>query len=92
MKKIDGILSEIRNMDQADLNRVIEAVKFARAQNHREATRRIGLGDTVEFDGKSGRTLTGVVKKVAIKFVTVDCGFDGRWRVPAGHLRVRMAA
>jgi len=92
MKKIDGILSEIRNMDHEDLNRVIEAVKFARAQNHREATRRISVGDTVEFDGRGGKRLTGVVKKVAIKYATVDCGFDGRWRVPAGNLRVRSAA
>jgi len=30
----------------------------------------------------------GTVIKTAIKYVSVDCGIDGKWRVPAGHLRL----
>ena len=86
------IISEIHGMDQADLEQIIEAVKFARAQNHRAATRALNVGDQVYFDGKHGATLTGVVKKIAIKYVTVDCGVQGRWRVPAAHLKVAQAA
>jgi len=86
------IISEIHGMDQEDLNKVIEAVKFARAQNHRASAQALSKGDKVYFDGKHGATLTGVVQKVAIKYVTVDCGMQGRWRVPAAHLKVAQAA
>jgi len=45
-------------------------------------------GDTVFFDGKYGKTVKGKVIKTAIKYVSVDCGMDGKWRVPAAHLRL----
>jgi len=45
-------------------------------------------GDIVEFDGKYGKTVKGTVIKTAIKYVQVDCGIDGKWRVPAAHLRL----
>jgi hypothetical protein len=85
--KINQIVSLIHGMDQQDLNRVVEAVKYARSQKHREMAGNLRPGDVVFFDGKYGKTVQGKVIKTAIKYVSVDCGMDGRWRVPAGHLR-----
>jgi hypothetical protein len=84
---IGSIISAIHDMDRDELNRVIDAVKYARSQNHRQMANTLKAGDTVFFDGRYGKTVRGTVIKTAIKYVQVDCGMDGRWRVPAGHLR-----
>ena len=75
-------------MDREDLNRVVEAVKYARSQAHRQMANTLKSGDTVFFDGRYGKTVKGTVIKTAIKYVQVDCGIDGKWRVPAAHLRL----
>jgi len=85
---IGSIISAIHDMDREDLNRVVEAVKYARSQEHRQMANKLKSGDIVEFDGKYGKTVKGTVIKTAIKYVSVDCGIDGKWRVPAGHLRL----
>lgn len=85
--QINKIISEIHSMDRDDLNKVVEAVKYARSQAHRQMANSLRSGDIVEFDGKYGKTVKGTVIKTAIKYVQVDCGMDGRWRVPAAHLR-----
>ena len=90
--KINQIIAEIHNMDSEGLNKVIEAVKYARAQGHRQAVRSLSIGDVVQFDGKYGRTFKGTVKKINIKYVVINCGVDGNWRVPAGHLTQVKAA
>ena len=86
--KINQIIAEIHGMNRDDLNKVVEAVKYARSQAHREMANTLKSGDTVFFDGKYGKTVKGTVIKTAIKYVQVDCGIDGRWRVPAAHLRL----
>ena len=86
--KINQIIAEIHGMGSEDLNRVVEAVKYARSQAHRQMANTLKSGDTVEFDGKYGKTVKGTVIKTAIKYVSVDCGMDGKWRVPAAHLRL----
>lgn len=86
--KINQIIAEIHGMGSEDLNRVVEAVKYARSQAHRQMANTLKSGDTVFFDGKYGKTVKGTVIKTAIKYVSVDCGIDGKWRVPAAHLRV----
>ena len=90
--KLNQIIAEIHGMGSEDLNRVVEAVKYARAQGHRQATRSLSIGDVVQFDGKYGRTFKGTVKKINIKYVVVSCTNGEQWRVPAGHLRVRQVA
>ena len=90
--KINQIVAEIHAMGSEDLNRVIEAVKYARSQGHRQMARSLSIGDQVSFNGRHGRTVNGVVKKINIKYVVVDCGMDGNWRVPAAHLTLRKAA
>ena len=86
--KINQIIAEIHGMNRDDLNKVVEAVKYARSQAHREMANTLKKGDVVMFDGKYGKTVKGTVIKTAIKYVSVDCGIDGKWRVPAAHLRL----
>jgi hypothetical protein len=65
---------------------IIDAVKFARAQLTQQTKRSLSVGDTVKFTStKNGLTYKGTVRKIAIKFVTVDCGIQ-QWRVPANML------
>lgn len=71
-----------------ELSSMIDAIKFNRASLAKQIKRSIGVGDNVEFtNSKTGRIMRGFVKKVAIKYVTVDTGM-GLWRVPANMLRV----
>jgi hypothetical protein len=47
------------------------------------------LGDSVKFHStKRGMTITGNVKKVAIKYVTVQTPQGGLWKVPANMLEM----
>jgi hypothetical protein len=71
-----------------ELNSVIDAVKFARANLAKTVKRSIHVGANVEFtSSKTGRLTRGFVTKVAIKYVTVNTGM-GLWRVPANMLEV----
>jgi hypothetical protein len=69
-----------------ELRSMIDAVKWNRTNLARQVKRSITVGDNVEFtSSKTGRLTRGFVKKVAIKYVTVDTGM-GLWRVPANML------
>ena len=68
------------------LSSIIDAVKYARAQLGRQSIRKLSIGDNVNFDSvKLGRNVTGVVTKIAIKYVTVRTS-AGLWKVPANML------
>jgi len=68
------------------LTSMIDAVKFARARLTEQTKRSLRIGDNVNFNStKMGRNVTGVVVKIAIKFVTVKT-VSGLWRVPANML------
>ena len=68
------------------LSSMIDAVKFARARLTEQTKRSLRIGDNVNFNStKLGRNVTGVVMKIAIKFVTVKT-VTGLWRVPANML------
>jgi small-conductance mechanosensitive channel len=70
------------------LSSMIDAVKFARARLTEQTKRSLRIGDNVNFTStKLGRNVTGVVVKIAIKFVTVKT-VSGLWRVPANMLSV----
>lgn len=70
----------------ADLESMIDAVKYARARLTDKVKFSIKVGDNVNWDSrKSGRNTTGVVMKVAQKYVTVKT-VEGLWRVPANML------
>jgi len=71
-----------------ELNSIIDAVKWNRSQLQKQVKRSLSIGDNVNFtSSKTGRNLTGVVMKIAIKYVTVNT-VAGMWRVPANMLQV----
>jgi hypothetical protein len=87
---IQSINSEIvaGNFTNEQLSSIIDAVKYARGQLAKRNKASMMLGDNVEFtNSRTGRVMRGHVKKIAIKYVTVDTG-AGAWRVPASMLKV----
>jgi small-conductance mechanosensitive channel len=65
---------------------MIEAVKYARSRLTKSIKGSLAVGDNVNFtSSKTGRNVTGVVMKIAIKYVTVKT-VNGLWRVPANML------
>ena len=69
-----------------ELSSIIDSVKYARAKLTRHTIRGLCVGDNVNFNStKLGRNVTGVVMKVAIKYVTVRTT-AGLWKVPANML------
>jgi small-conductance mechanosensitive channel len=69
-----------------ELTSVIDAVKFARSRLTQLTKFSLRVGDNVNFNSaKQGRNITGVVMKIAIKYVTVKTA-TGLWRVPANML------
>jgi small-conductance mechanosensitive channel len=69
-----------------ELTSVIDAVKFARSRLTQLTKFSLRVGDNVNFNSaKQGRNVTGVVMKIAIKYVTVRT-VSGLWRVPANML------
>ena len=69
-----------------ELMSVIDAVKWKRATLAKLTKASLIVGDNVNFtSSKTGMNITGVVVKIAIKFVTVKT-IQGAWRVPANML------
>ena len=69
-----------------ELRSMIDAVKWNRAQLVQQTKRGLRIGDNVNFtSSKTGLNVTGVVIKIAIKYVTVKT-ITGLWRVPANML------
>ena len=69
-----------------ELRSMIDAVKWNRAQLVQQTKRSLRIGDNVNFtSSKTGMNTTGVVMKIAIKYVTVKT-VNGHWRVPANML------
>ena len=74
------------NFTNTELSSIIDAVRFARARLTEQTKRELMLGDNVNFTStKTGQNVTGVVVKIAIKYVTVKT-ITGLWRVPANML------
>ena len=74
------------NFTNDELSSIIDAVKYGRARLTREIKRGLAVGDNVNFTStKLGRNVTGVITKIAIKYVTVRT-VTGLWRVPANML------
>lgn len=85
---IDRINSAIiqGNLTNDELTTVIEAVKYARSRLQKQVKNALMIGDNVNFtSSKTGMNMTGVVTKIAIKYVTVKTA-TGAWRVPANML------
>jgi small-conductance mechanosensitive channel len=74
------------NFTNDQLSSIIDSVKYARSKLTRHTIRSLQIGDNVNFNSaKQGRNVTGVVMKIAIKYVTVRTA-TGLWKVPANML------
>jgi hypothetical protein len=74
------------NFTNDQLTSIVDAVKFAKARLSEQNKRALRIGDNVNFtSSKTGQNVTGVVVKIAIKYVTVKT-VQGLWRVPANML------
>lgn len=69
-----------------ELTAIQDAVRYARSRLGQQIKWTLSIGDNVNFtNSKTGQNLTGLVVKVAIKYVTVKT-VHGVWRVPASML------
>ena len=82
---IKDVIKFIHGASTQDINLIIDAVKLRRNQMHTQMAQSFRIGDKVSFTGRYGRTETGRVTKVKIKYVVVDTGM-ARWNVPGNHL------
>lgn len=72
-----------------DIDALIAAVKFARTQLGERNKQAITIGTNVNFTSRTGRNITGVVTKVAVKNITVRTADSDRpYLVPANMLTV----
>lgn len=69
-----------------ELNRIAEAIRFARADLARETKRQLSQGTTVQFTS-GGRVFYGTIVSIKIKNAVVDTS-AGRYRVPMNMLTV----
>lgn len=68
------------------LNSFAEAIRYQRAQMQRAVRRTLQAGDQVKFtSNRNGRTYTGTVERVKIKYVIVRTSGQ-LWNVPANML------
>jgi ribosomal protein L35AE/L33A len=69
-----------------DLMSMMDAIKFKRKLLTERTKAQLRVGDTVNFTStRTGQNVTGVVVKIAIKYVTVRT-VQGLWKVPANML------
>ena len=88
MKTVQEINQAIMfgDLSNTELMSVIDAVKWKRVTLAKLTKASLMLGDNVNFTStKTGLNVTGVVTKIAIKYVTVKT-VNGLWRVPANML------
>ena len=86
MNRVQKAITEIRGMNNDEINQVVEAIKLQRTFNARTATQALTVGATVEFVAR-GRTVTGTVTKINRKTVIVDEGRT-KWKVTASLLKM----
>jgi len=91
---IKQINSEIMfgDLTNENLDSIIDAIKYRRAQITAQNKRALRVGDTVKFrNSRTGGTTIGTVKKINIKYILVtenktNSIITSTWRVPANML------
>ena len=73
------------NLNNEDLNSVIDAVKYARAQRAKAQARALRAGDQVRFTSR-GNTFFGTIERVKLKNAFVKVGNFSRYNVPLNML------
>ncbi len=77
------------NASNENLEEVIRAVKFRRAELARSSFTTVKLGSRVTFTGSKSGKITGTVAKLGRKNIYVlDDATKMQWRVPANMLTV----
>ena len=84
--KLNKLIQDVGVLNSDELNKVVEAVKLRRNQLHFQDAHNLKFRDRVSFQGRHGRTETGTVEKVKIKYVLVRTDAGQRWNVPGSHL------
>ncbi len=75
-----------RQWTNEDLMSMQLSIQFARKQLTQRNKAQLAIGDNVNFTStRTGQNITGVVIKIAIKYVTVRT-IQGLWKVPANML------
>jgi ssDNA-binding replication factor A large subunit len=69
-----------------DLELLGQGMRIARERLVNKVKSGLSIGDNVSFaSSRTGKNITGVVEKIAVKYVTVRT-IEGGWRVPANML------
>jgi hypothetical protein len=69
-----------------ELNKIADAIRFARGQLTQQNRRSLVVGTKVKFTNtRTGQVMSGTIEKMALKFATVTT-LGGRWKVPASML------
>jgi hypothetical protein len=84
--KLNKMIEDIYTLNGEEISKVVEAVKLRRNQLHSLSAHSLKFRDRVSFQGRYGRTETGTVEKVKIKYVLVRTDAGQRWNVPGSHL------
>jgi hypothetical protein len=89
---VETVALAIRNMNQAQLDRVVAAIKQQRTWLARRSAADIRIGDTVSFAAR-GQQVLGTVTKVNVKTALVrQHNSNTTWRVHASLLTKTVAA
>ncbi len=86
---MNTVLTAVKAIHQAnrdELEQIITAVKLQQTFLAKQSARTFTVGDAVQFKGRQGRTVVGVVTKVNPKTIVVDSPSQGRWKVTASML------
>ena len=88
---VQTIIKNIRAIENTDeLREIANALHQHRTYMNAQATRNFVVGDKVEFEGRYGKMVQGIVRKVKIKNIIVEeCNsqFGGRWNVSSSLLK-----
>jgi hypothetical protein len=77
------------NVTNEELNSIVDAVRFARAQLVIRNKRSLVVGCRVKFTGTRAGTVVGVVRKINRKLIVVDDPVKfSSWKVPANMLEI----
>ena len=84
---VQTIIKNIRAIENTDeLREIANALHQHRTYMNAQATRNFVVGDKVEFEGRYGKMVQGIVRKVKIKNMIVEetnKPYGGRWNVSA---------
>lgn len=73
------------NFTNDQLNSVVAALKYARAQRAKQQARALRAGDAVRFSSR-GNTFFGTIERVKLKNAFVRVGNASRYNVPLNML------